>query len=187
MECIKSRLGFHGCFVVEVMGRTEGLALLWKEDNDMVIYNFSRMHISSWVEDSKNHFKWLSTSFYGESITSRWHNSQQLLRALKPSEPRPQMVLRDFNEILFHHEKLGGQQREERLMQRFRRMHQSFVVNRAWGIMVNFTNEVKNTRMILLPRSGWIELQPISNGSSTLIQFAWKVRQLALLIISIQF
>ncbi len=38
-------------FVVEPVGRSGGLALLWKEEKEVEIYNFSRRHINAIVKD----------------------------------------------------------------------------------------------------------------------------------------
>jgi hypothetical protein len=39
MESIKVKLGFSGLFVVELMGRNRGLALLWQDVQNMEIQN----------------------------------------------------------------------------------------------------------------------------------------------------
>jgi hypothetical protein len=42
LERISIRMGFDDLFVVEPIGRSGGLALLWKEERDLEIYNYSR-------------------------------------------------------------------------------------------------------------------------------------------------
>lgn len=46
--------------------------------------------------------------------------SWDLLKALKPVDNAPWLVIGDFSEILFHHEKSGGNLRSEKLMHNFR-------------------------------------------------------------------
>jgi hypothetical protein len=46
LERIRCRLGFEGVFVVDPLGRSGGLALLWKGDVNLEIFNFSRNHIN---------------------------------------------------------------------------------------------------------------------------------------------
>lgn len=41
MQRIRSRLGFVGMITVDPIGKSGGLALLWKDDNEMVIQNYS--------------------------------------------------------------------------------------------------------------------------------------------------
>jgi hypothetical protein len=42
MEKIRCILGFEGLFVVNPVGRSGGLALLWKENYFLEIFNYSR-------------------------------------------------------------------------------------------------------------------------------------------------
>lgn len=46
--------------------------------------------------------------------------SCDLLKALKPVDKMPPGFIGDFNEIIFHHEKSGGNLRSEKLMHNFR-------------------------------------------------------------------
>jgi hypothetical protein len=41
MESIKVKLGFSGLFVVEPLGRSGGLALLWQDVQNMEIQNYT--------------------------------------------------------------------------------------------------------------------------------------------------
>jgi hypothetical protein len=41
VEVIRVKLGFDNAFAVPILGRNGGLALLWKEDADVVINNYS--------------------------------------------------------------------------------------------------------------------------------------------------
>lgn len=43
-----------------------------------------------------------------------------LLQELKPREGTPWLVMGDFNEVLLHHEKVGGRSRREKQMHNFR-------------------------------------------------------------------
>lgn len=45
--CVK--FGFAGAFSVESVGRSRGLALLWKKEGELEIQNFSRRHINAIV------------------------------------------------------------------------------------------------------------------------------------------
>jgi hypothetical protein len=46
MEGLRVRLGFEGLFVVDPVGRSGGLALLWKESDTLKIQNYTRRHIN---------------------------------------------------------------------------------------------------------------------------------------------
>jgi hypothetical protein len=50
MEGIRVKLGYNGMFVVELVGRSGGLALLWRETQELEIQNFTRCHINAIVK-----------------------------------------------------------------------------------------------------------------------------------------
>jgi exonuclease III len=50
MEGIRVKLGFEGLFVVEPIGQSGGLALLWKEAHELEIQNYTRRHINARVK-----------------------------------------------------------------------------------------------------------------------------------------
>jgi exonuclease III len=47
METIRVKLGYTGLFVVDSVGLSSGLALLWKEEQEVEIQNFTRRHINA--------------------------------------------------------------------------------------------------------------------------------------------
>lgn len=51
------KLGFDGVFVVEPVGKSGGLALLWKEDIKLEIQNYTRRHINAVVNMSPGGFR----------------------------------------------------------------------------------------------------------------------------------
>lgn len=53
MEQIRFKLGFEGLFVVEPIGRSGGLALIWKEENMLEIQNYSKWHINAIMKKTK--------------------------------------------------------------------------------------------------------------------------------------
>ena len=65
MEVIRSQLGFDGLFVVDPMGKSSGLALLWREVEEIEIQNFSRRHINAIVKNTTTGVQWKLTGFYG--------------------------------------------------------------------------------------------------------------------------
>lgn len=58
--------------------------------------------------------------FYGEPDSSKHYLLWNLLNTINLQVPSPWLRLRDFNEIMFHHEKQGGRSRSENLMTNFR-------------------------------------------------------------------
>jgi hypothetical protein len=49
MESVKNKTGYNGMFVVDCIGRSGRLALLWRDDIDVEIHNYSRRHINAKV------------------------------------------------------------------------------------------------------------------------------------------
>lgn len=119
IEFVSKKLGYFGCFCVNSVGKNGGLALLWKDDLKVEIINYSQWHISACVELEGLPFKWIFMGFYREPKTSKRFLSWNLLKELKPPNNTPWVVIRDFNEILFHHEKWGAKDQSENLMTNF--------------------------------------------------------------------
>jgi hypothetical protein len=65
-------------------------------------------------------YVWRFIEFYGEPKWQDRHMSWDKLRELNGQHNLPWLVLGDFNEILFSHEKEGGNPRPQHMMQAFR-------------------------------------------------------------------
>lgn len=110
---------FHRFFTVDAVGRNGKLALMWTNKKDVEVFSYSLHHINAWVEDTKANSNWIITIFYGKAETKLRQKSWHLLKEIQPLDQLPWMVLKDFNEILFHYEKFGDKPKSERLMQNF--------------------------------------------------------------------
>lgn len=119
MERIRSQLGFHNLFVVESIGKSGGLALLWGEDENVEIQNFSQNHINVVVKTSSNDIAWKLMGFYGQLDVGKCHETWSLLKALASFSPTPWVCLGDFNEILSLLEKWGGSEKSRTQMYAF--------------------------------------------------------------------
>jgi exonuclease III len=100
LEVIRVKLGFAGLFVVDSVGISGGLALFWKDGDELEIQNYSRRHINAIVKQVANANFWKLTFFYGHLDWTKRHESWALLRHLKIFNPEPWLVLGDFNEVL---------------------------------------------------------------------------------------
>jgi hypothetical protein len=120
MEWIRVKLGFVGMFVVEPVGRSGGLALLWKEENELEIQNYSRRHINAMVTRAEEGTSWKLTGFYGNPNSALRNESWALLRHLKIFSLQPWLCVGDFNEITHQEEKIGDARRREGHMATFR-------------------------------------------------------------------
>uniref|UniRef100_A0A803QRE7 CCHC-type domain-containing protein n=1 Tax=Cannabis sativa TaxID=3483 RepID=A0A803QRE7_CANSA len=107
MDRVCMRLGFGGCFVVAAQGRSGGLALLWKNQEDVKVESFSTNHIDSLITlDGQREFQF--TGIYGEPNRSLRKNTWDLLRTLHRRSTAPWCLMGDFNNVLCHGEKFGG-------------------------------------------------------------------------------
>jgi hypothetical protein len=75
MEFVRVRLGFEGLFVVDPVGRSEGLALLWKENNEVEIQNYTHRHINAVIKHADSTQPWRFTGFYGHPNPAKRHES----------------------------------------------------------------------------------------------------------------
>jgi hypothetical protein len=65
IQKIKRRLGFEGRFTVDPVGKSGSLALLWKDNQEVEILNYSLRHISAKITLSGPDSSWVFTRFYG--------------------------------------------------------------------------------------------------------------------------
>ena len=107
MEWIWVKFGFAGMFVVDLVGKNGGLALFWNEEAELEIHNFSRRHIDAIVKRSEEDRPWKLTCFYGNSDSSKRHESWALLKYLSLFLPEPWLCVGDFKEITYQEEKTG--------------------------------------------------------------------------------
>uniref|UniRef100_A0A803NUT6 Reverse transcriptase domain-containing protein n=1 Tax=Cannabis sativa TaxID=3483 RepID=A0A803NUT6_CANSA len=101
------KMGFEGCFVVEAQGRSGGLALMWKSEEEVVIDSFSMNHIDCFVH-FEGYRKFWFTGFYGEPNRRLRENTWELLRTLHARYQEAWCIMGDFNNILHNKEKRGG-------------------------------------------------------------------------------
>lgn len=116
-DWLRIKIGFRNCFVVDRVGLSGGLALLWNEEVDLTIKSYSRYHIDALVEEGSS-FRF--TLFYGNPRASLRKDSWTLLRKLSERVAGPWVVIGDFNEIIDQDEINGERLRDRNLMTNFR-------------------------------------------------------------------
>ena len=52
MEWLRSKWGYDSCLIVEVVGRSGGLALLWKQEVIVKVQSFSSKHIDARIDNT---------------------------------------------------------------------------------------------------------------------------------------
>jgi hypothetical protein len=118
MEFIRIKLRFKFCFTVPSLGRSGGLALLWTDDVQLTILNYSINHIDAQV-CLQGALPWRFTGFYGNSITHRRRESWALLDKLDSMMTLPWLLMGDFSEILSSDERSGESVSSQRPMFEF--------------------------------------------------------------------
>lgn len=74
LKWIKIKLGYAGLFVVEIVGRSGGLAFFWKTNYRVNLLKFGRNFIDLVVENTVGG-KWGLTGFYGFPESNRQRES----------------------------------------------------------------------------------------------------------------
>jgi hypothetical protein len=120
MQIVRNKLGFEGMLVVNPLGQSGGLALLWQEANEVNIQNYSLRHIFTIITTAKSDSSWRLTGFYGHPNRAHREESWKLLTFLQHLSPLPWLCVGDFNEIIDPLEKVGGALRSVRQMEQFR-------------------------------------------------------------------
>ncbi|XP_051220216.1 uncharacterized protein [Lolium perenne] len=117
---IKILLNMPHMEVTNCVGRSGGLALLWKEDVNLVVNpGSSRFHINAMVTGDDG-FIWRITSICGEPQSRAKEKTWKLLRILHGQYNLPWMWFEDLKEVMFASEKQGGQAKKQACMDKFR-------------------------------------------------------------------
>ncbi|XP_019171433.1 PREDICTED: uncharacterized protein LOC109166988 [Ipomoea nil] len=117
-EQIRVTIGFEGLFYVNNNGLSGGLALFWRKNSTTRLLSYSTNYVDIEVTIT-GHPAWWMTCYYGFSERTRRTKSWDLLRALAAASNLPWTVMGDFNDLLFQHEKRGGNSRPNSLLRGF--------------------------------------------------------------------
>ncbi|GKV43150.1 hypothetical protein SLEP1_g50482, partial [Rubroshorea leprosula] len=119
MDKVRRRLGFSHCFTVDKVGRSGGLAMLWKHDIQLSLFSYSRNHIDMQVERMGS-CTWRFTGYYGHPERHNRRHSWQLLQDLATKSELPWLIGGDFNDLLQPDDKVGGNPQPEWMLCGFR-------------------------------------------------------------------
>ena len=118
-ECLRRRLKMDLKIVSPSEGRSGGVILFWRKDI-VIQQKFSHpKYIDVRVIEGPDKI-WRLTGIYGEPRWEDKHKTWDKLRELHGVSNLPWAIIGDFNEILFSHEKEGGNRRPHRCMDAFR-------------------------------------------------------------------
>ncbi|XP_019158838.1 PREDICTED: uncharacterized protein LOC109155671 [Ipomoea nil] len=118
-ERIRVTLGFEGLFYVDLTPQGGGgLALLWRKNNTASLLSYSKNHID--IEVKMSSFpRWRMTCYYGYSQHHRRAEAWELIKSFAPRSTLPWVMIGDFNDLLFQHEKRGGNPHPNNLLRGF--------------------------------------------------------------------
>ncbi|KAK6142672.1 hypothetical protein DH2020_023020 [Rehmannia glutinosa] len=116
-------LKFRGCFPVDCRGhfsnKRGGLCVLWNDSVELELISFSSNHISFSVTGHATS-KWVFIGLYGWADQSEKYLTYDLMKRVCPQSNTPTLYVGDFNEILWFHEKQGGNFKSMGQMEKFR-------------------------------------------------------------------
>uniref|UniRef100_A0A803Q8T4 DUF4283 domain-containing protein n=1 Tax=Cannabis sativa TaxID=3483 RepID=A0A803Q8T4_CANSA len=109
-----------GLFAIKGIGRSGGIALLWKIQADVHVMGFSSNYIDVSILNDENGV-WRLTGCYGEPNGSNRIKTWTLLRNLAEQYDLPWYIIGDLNNVASHDDKKGGNSYPEWLIEGFNR------------------------------------------------------------------
>ncbi|XP_030487638.2 uncharacterized protein LOC115704575 [Cannabis sativa] len=107
LERLRVRLGFEGLLAVDVVGRSGGIALLWKIEEDVQVLGFSNSYIDVSIHNDNN-LVWRLTGCYGEPNRNFRYKTWDLLRTLSTRHTLSWCIVGDLNNVCCIEDKRGG-------------------------------------------------------------------------------
>jgi exonuclease III len=87
IEFLRYKLGFDQIFVVDSVGRSEGLALLWHDELQLSIQNFSRRHINVMITRKNDGVEWKFSGFDGHPNAAKRREAWAIMRHISLLSP----------------------------------------------------------------------------------------------------
>ncbi|XP_075654883.1 uncharacterized protein LOC142625058 [Castanea sativa] len=164
-------LGFTEGLVVGSNGSKGGLALLWKKDAMVDVQNFGPWHIDTKVGGTDGTGRLRFTGFYGQPETSKREETWQILERLGSSNYLPWLCIGDYNEILSDDEKLGGNLRAPKQMERFREWNKKefghvghqikLLRNKLQVLEASPKHNMDNIQQVRLALNSWLDMEEV--------------------------
>jgi exonuclease III len=118
-ECLRRRLKMDFKIVSPSNGRSGGVILLWRKEVVIQQLFVAPKYIDVKIVESPGKI-WRFTGIYGEPRWEDKYKTWDMMRNLNGNNNLPWLIMGDFNEISFSHEKEGGNPRPQVYMQAFR-------------------------------------------------------------------
>ncbi|KAK1357910.1 Endo/exonuclease/phosphatase domain-containing protein [Heracleum sosnowskyi] len=118
MEELCSKLGFEGFIAVEPRGKSGGIAMFWKNADNVNLLSLSQSHIDIVIK-SFDKGEWRLTGIYGEPDRAQRHKTWDLLQNLSRDGNLPWCLMGDFNNVTSQADKKGGETYPNHLIEGF--------------------------------------------------------------------
>jgi hypothetical protein len=107
MERIRVNLKYNSCLSIDVEGRSGGLSVMWRDNIQCSVINYSRNFINLLVKGEEES-EWRLTCYYGYPERGRRRQAWNLLRELRDMSDLPWCIIGDFNDLLSQDDKKGA-------------------------------------------------------------------------------
>uniref|UniRef100_A0A803NZS4 Reverse transcriptase n=1 Tax=Cannabis sativa TaxID=3483 RepID=A0A803NZS4_CANSA len=107
LERVRVSLGFGGVFSVDARGKSGGVALLWRDSDDIKVLGYGMNYIDAEVT-KKDGNCWRLTGLYGEPNRSLRQNTWDQIRTLMALYALPWCIIGDLNNVISQSDKRGG-------------------------------------------------------------------------------
>lgn len=106
MEKLRRELKFEGLLSVNVVGKSDGLALMWKYKDQVQLRSMSKNHIDMEINVTGKD-RWRLTGLYGEPDRRQRKKMWDLLRILARESSLPWCTIGDMNNVTSQQDKRG--------------------------------------------------------------------------------
>lgn len=106
VEAVKRAIGFECCFVVDCIGHSDGVAMLWRYQEEASLLSYDISHVDMEL-NLGGHPKFRFTGSNGDPSRHLRPLSWEKLRNLATSSYLPWVVMGDLNNVLSNRDKKG--------------------------------------------------------------------------------
>ena len=113
IEKIQKQIKFDNCCVVNSNGKAGGLAMIWKEDIEVISIAQGTFFIGMKMKDSDSGCNWGLVGVYVSTDENTRKVQWKRIGQKRREWGEHWVLVGDFNDIRFREEKLGGRRRHE--------------------------------------------------------------------------
>uniref|UniRef100_A0A803PI32 Reverse transcriptase domain-containing protein n=1 Tax=Cannabis sativa TaxID=3483 RepID=A0A803PI32_CANSA len=107
IERLRVAIGFDGALAVDSVGKSGGVALLWRVEEEVKVLEYGVSYIDVVISGS-DQGHWRLTGLYGEPNRNLRKRTWDLLCELKSKSSLPWCIIGDLNNVTSHDDKRGG-------------------------------------------------------------------------------